>query len=157
MVKCRECRPYWHACMNFCTTALGETKPMMNVELAIIFNMSSQLDLLGELTRAFLRHAVRWWYASMTAVLKEKRIFIWQSCYHMTLVKFREAVIRNCHSIRIHYVHRTYTQLTEVIPEKERERYANVAKIQIDGRYTIAVALVNEITRAAAMKTAAGG
>ena len=74
--------------------------------------IETKMELLHLHTRAFLRHAVRWWYASMTAVHKENKIFIWQSCFYTTLVKFREAVIRMCSSIRRHYIHRKHTSLT---------------------------------------------
>ena len=66
----------------------------------------------------------------------------------MTLLKFREAVVRKCASIRRHYIHRVYTPLTEVVPEEERTRYATLAKIQLDGSYTLTAAFRLAITQA---------
>ena len=93
----------------------------------------------------------------MTAVLKEKKTFIWQTCFHMTLLKFREAVIRKCAEIRRHYIHRRHTKLTGIVPEEERKKFGSVAKIELHGDYALNPALVAAISKAAADNTAAGG
>ena len=84
----------------------------------------------------------------MTAVNKQKKVFVWQTCYYITLTKFREAVIRQCASIRRHYIHRKYTSLTGVVPEEERIKYGKLAKIAINGDYSVSSALESEISRA---------
>ena len=150
MVRCMQCKPFWRACIAFCQTVLGETAGMHDIPMVVIFGVGRDGKLLGMLTRAFLRHAVRWWYDSMCSVYKEKTAFVWKSCLHMTLLKFREAVVRKCASIRRHYIHRVYTPLTEVVPEEERTRYATLAKIQLDGSYTLTAAFRLAITQAEA-------
>ena len=157
MVQCRYSRPFWLACTDFCKNVLGEKGDMCDITMVVIFNVDIRHKLLSQNTRAFLRHAVRWWYASLTAVKEQKKIFIWQACFHTTVTKFREAVIRTCIGIRKHYNHRRYTSLTGVVPEEERKRYAAVAKININGTYAITPALETAISRAAAAKARAMG
>ena len=147
LVTCRNVMPFWIACLTFCRNGLSEPDRMSRPAFAIIFNVGDNNKLLNMVTRAFLRHAVRWWYACMVKVHHEKKIFVWKTCYHITLTKFREAVVRKCLSIRRHYIHRQYTDLTGVVPEEERARYGAVAKIEISGTYTISRALEAEIHR----------
>ena len=156
LVQCKYVRPLWKACIKFCTEILGEKGNMLDYTKVIIFNVDRKHELLGEHTRAFLRHAVRWWYASMTKVLKENKIFVWQTCYHTTLLKFREAVIRKCVGIQRHHTHREYTPLTGIVPEEERKKYDALANIQPDGKYSLTSAFVNEITKAGGQDPAAG-
>ena len=150
MITCRNSKPFWDACIAFCTDTLHELANMQRTAKAIIFNVDNTSELLGMPTRAFLRHAVRWWYASMTKVHKENLIFEWKTCYHTTLLKFREAVIRKCIGIRRHYVHRVHTRLTEVVPEDERATYACVVKIEKNGTDKISSALEAAILNASA-------
>ena len=118
---------------------------MQDIPRAVIFGVGQD----SKLTRAFLRHAVRWWYDIMCSVYKEKATFVWKSCLHMTLLKFREAVVRKCASIRRHYIHRVYTPLTEVVPEEERDRYAPLATIRLDGgSYSFTAAFRLAVTQA---------
>jgi len=195
---------------------------MRDIPMVVIFGVGRDNKLLGMLTRAFLRHAVRWWYDIMCSVYKEKATFVWKSCLHMTLLKFREAVVRKCASIRRHYIHRVYvrrsprssprrsatdthlsprlcyimlscarstrrrrpssfvwksclhmtllkfreavvrkcasirrhyihrvyTPLTEVVPEEERDRYAPLATIRLDGSYSLTAAFRLAVTQA---------
>ena len=141
MVTCRNSKPFWAACIAFCTNVLHEPADMSDTPKTIIFNMAGNNKLLSMPTCAFLRHAVRWWYASMTKVHRENMIFSWRTCFHTTLLKFREAVVRNCIGIRRHFIHRVHTQLTGVVSEAERGKYACVAKIEPNGTYTISPAL----------------
>jgi hypothetical protein len=150
MVRCMNSKPFWRACIAFCRTVLGEAADMRNIPMAVIFGVGGDNKLLGMLTRAFLRHAVRWWYDIMCSVYKEKATFVWKSCLHMTLLKFREAVVRKCASIRRHYIHRVYTPLTEVVPEEERDRYAPLATIRLDGSYSLTAAFRLAVTQAEA-------
>ena len=133
--------PLWAACTAFCTNVLHEPADMSKTAMVIIFNVGRDNQLLSMLTRAFLRHAVRWWYASMTKVHKEGLTFSWQTCFHTTLLKFREAVIRKCVGIRRHFIHRVHTHLTAAVPEEERAKYGCVAKIEKNGIYSISPAL----------------
>ena len=130
---------------------------MRLIHEAIVFNVDSRHQILDELTRAFLRHAVRWWYASLTAVQHDGEIFRTEACFHMTLRKFREAVIRKCLSIRKHWIKREHTNLTGVVPEDERKRYGPLAKIQLDGQYTLTTAFTNAIAAAKQAEDAALG
>ena len=141
MVTCRYSKSFWAACIAFCTNVLHEPADMSDTAKAIIFNVGRDHQLLSMPTRAFLRHAVRWWYASMTKVHKEGTIVSSQTCFHATLLKFREAVIRKCVGIRRHFIHRVHTRLTAVVPEEERAKYACVAKIELNGIYRISPAL----------------
>ena len=90
----------------------------------------------------------------MTAVHKENKIFIWQSCFHTTLVKFKEAVVRMCTSIRRHFIHRKHTSLTGVVSEEGRTKHEIVAKINLHGEYTVSQALETAISRAKAAEAA---
>ena len=148
MITCEYSKPFWKACINFCRDTLGETADMRDIVKAVVFNLDYKQRLLGVQTRAFLRHAVRWWYANMTAVHKENKVFIWQSCLRITLTKFKEAVIRMCTSIRRHYIHRRHTSLTGVVSEEERKKHETVAKINLHGEYTVSQALEAAISGA---------
>ena len=85
--------------MHFTRTVLGN-RGMPALE-AIVFNHDGK-ELLGEATRAFLRHAVGKWYASMTAVHREKTVFIWQATFLAALNSFKNAVRgRKATSLRV--------------------------------------------------------
>ena len=49
--------------------------------------------------RAFLRQAVGKWYASMTAVFREGKIFMWEATFLWTMQGFRAAVLSE-HAMR---------------------------------------------------------
>ena len=150
-------QPYWHACVSFATTALNAKPYTIDPIKAAVFNVDYNLNLLNEASRAFFRHAVRWWYAALTRVHKEGAIFTWQSTFYTTLTKFREAVIRYAVQIRRHYIQRKHTNLTAIVPASQRARFNTLITIQLDGTYTLTDALTQAIQDAKlAHETAVG-
>ena len=107
-------------------------------------------ELIGEPARAFLRHAVGNYYAAATRVSTEGELFRWQTTYHWTLLKFRDAVLRRCHGIRRHYVARKHTHLVSVVSETERMAYPELVGITEEGFYNLNPKLTAEIDKAAA-------
>ena len=96
MLTCSRVWPFWQACLEFCGSVLGERITPRFWLSAVIFNIDSQRQMLKETTRAFLRHAVRWWYADLTAIQRDASVtmFNWQHCFWRTLRGFHSAVIR---------------------------------------------------------------
>ena len=78
---------------------------------------------MSETSRAWLRHAVRWWYAAMTEIDKQGGVFSMQRTLESAMKGLREAVTRWAANIRARYVARKYTKLVGVVPKKEREKY----------------------------------
>ena len=83
---------------------------------------------MSETSRAWLRHAVRWWYAAMTEIDKQGGVFSMQRTLESALKGLREAVTRWAANIRSHYIARKYTKLVGVVPKKEREKYRSLVK-----------------------------
>ena len=148
MIQCRTSRKLWSKCFDFCTHALDMPRQAHHTEEAIVFNVDKSGELLNETVRAYLRHAVRWWYASMTKVYKEGKIFNINKVYLQTLEGIRDAGIRYGVQMRRLYTHRKYTDLTEVAPEEARIRFINIVSIDEAGTYTISPTLLNEIATA---------
>ena len=94
MLRCTHVRPYWRACETFAIDVLNVKPRTFDPIEAAVFNVDRNLKLINEASRAFFRHAVRWWYAALTRVHREGAVFVWQSTFYKTLTKFREAVIR---------------------------------------------------------------
>ena len=141
MITCRYSRPYWSACLDFCHKVLG-APPNLSLVEAVVFNVSqtgsqSGTELLGEAVRAFLRHAVGKWYASMTAVFREGKIFVWEATFLSTIQGFRTAVLRRCYNIKKHYANRVHTNLVAVVSEEERAKYPTLVSIQQDGEHKL--------------------
>ena len=145
MLRCPHVRPYWHACVSFATTVLNAKPHTIDPIEAAAFNVDYKLNLLNEASRAFFRHAVRWWYAALTRVHKEGAAFVWQSTFYTTLTKFREAVTRYAVQIRRHYIQRKHTNLTAIVPASQRTRFNTLITIQLDGTYTLTDALTQAI------------
>ena len=135
MITCKHSRPYWTACFDFCHKVLGATQYLGVID-AVIFNMH-QNTLLGEAVRAFLRHAVGKWYASMTAVFREDKVFVWEATFLWTVQGFRAAVLRRCYNIKKHYANRVHTNLVAVVSEEERAKYPTLVSIQQDGEHKL--------------------
>ena len=148
MIECRHAAPFWQACIKFCKLVLNE-EPFANTIDAVIFNMNGG-ELIGEPARAFLRHAVGNYYAAATRVSTEGELFRWQTTYHWTLLKFRDAVLRRCHGIRRHYVARKHTHLVSVVSETERMAYPELVGITEEGFYNLNPKLTAEIDAAEA-------
>ena len=145
MLRCTHVRPYWRACETFAIDVLNVKPRTFDPIEAAVFNVDRNLKLINEASRAFFRHAVRWWYAALTRVHREGAVFVWQSTFYKTLTKFREAVIRYAAQIRRHYVHRKHTNLTAIVPTSQRARFNTLIAIQPDGTYTLTDALTQAI------------
>ena len=85
LIQCRYAQPFWGACIQFCQDVIGETRDMSKINQAIVLNIDRKHQLLGENTRAFLRHALQWHYASLTNVLHRGHKYVWQACFHIWL------------------------------------------------------------------------
>ena len=102
-----------------------------------IFNLSTRHKPLSVLTCAFLRHAVRWWYAALTDIKENgKGTFVREHVMCTTLERFQDAVVRYARSIRQHYVQRRFTNLEGHVAEKTRKKFEAVVQIELDGKYT---------------------
>ena len=137
MIQCPYVQPLWSACRDFCVNVLGNSMAIILIHTAIVFNVDKGGKLLDELTRAFLRHAVRWWYADLTAVHREGVIFNWQHCFLKALHGLRSAAIRWALAIRKHFIKREHTHLVEQVAEQTRERFAKIIAVDPTGRYSI--------------------
>ena len=146
MLTCLHSKPYWDACMRFTHTVLGERGRMQTLE-AVIFNHDGK-RLLSEGTRAFLRHAVGKWYASMTATHRENTAFVWQATYLATLHGFRNAVLRWCYSICKQYANRRYTNLTAQVSDTTRASYPTLVQLTPQGEHTLTNIFLNAIADA---------
>ena len=74
--------------------------------------------------------------------------FVWERTFHHALRSFRDAVLRRGHAIRLLYVHRVNTNLTEQVPRETREKYDILATITEAGETTLTPAFTNAITNA---------
>ena len=120
---------------------------------AVVFNVHKDQGkwvLLPEASRAFLRHVIKYWYADMTSVITKKIIFKWRLTFHKALLSFKDAVLRRCFQIKKMYATRMYSNLHEVVPEDERERFNTLVKIQANGRYTLTQNFIAAIATARA-------
>ena len=61
------------------------------------------------------------------------------------LTKYRAAVLRHCQSIRLLYVRRKFTDLTDTIADDDRAAFAPVADIGTQGDFTLAPGLTRAI------------
>ena len=102
---------------------------------SIIFGIDSAAKIMGETSRAWLRHAVRWWYAAMTHIDKQGGVFSAIETLERALHGFRGAVTRWAMSIRAHYVARKFTKLTGIVAEDERAKYNKLISIEKNGQY----------------------
>ena len=76
-------------------------------------------------------------------------VFCWQRVFHRALVSFRSAVYRYCRGIRLHYIRRKYTDLIGIIPEVDRQRFSQLATIELNGTYELTSPLTNAVADAA--------
>ena len=145
MSRCGLCIP--KITLNFCTTVLGEPFPISTTH-AVIFGMHSPQRLMGEASRAFLRHTVGAYYRDVTRVHENKVAFVWERTFHHALRAFRDAVLRRGYAIRLQYVHRINTSLTEQVPKETRTKFGILASITETGETTLTPVFDNAITRA---------
>ena len=110
--------------------------------------MHSPRTLMGEAPRAFLRHTVGAYYRDVTRVHENKVAFVWERTFHHALRAFRDAVLRRGYAIRLQYVHRINTSLTEQVPEETRKKFGILASITETGMTTLTPVFDNAITHA---------
>ena len=84
-----------------------------------------------------MRHAVGKWYASMTAVDRADKTFVWEATFLWTLQGFRAAVLRRCYNIKKHYANREHTNLIAIVSDKERAKYLTLVSIQREGSHML--------------------
>ena len=110
-----------------------------------------QDKMLPESTRAFLRHAVGRYYAAVTAINEEGGVFRWQTTYHWTLLKFRDAAVRWACGVKLQFARRRFSHLTEHVPQATLSLYPTLITFGSEGRsFSVASALTQEIDRAEA-------
>ena len=114
----------------------------------IIFGMHGPQTLMGEASRAFLRHTVGAYYRDVTRVHENKVAFVWERTFHHALRAFRDAVLRRGYAIRLQYVHRINTSLTEQVPEETRKKFGILASITETGTTTLTPVFDNAIASA---------
>ena len=68
--------------------------------------------------------------------------------FHHALRAFRDAVLRRGYAIRLQYVHRINTSLTEQVPEETRKKFGILASITATGETTLTPVFDNAITSA---------
>jgi hypothetical protein len=105
---------------------------MNNMLRLIIFQLNGNV-LLKVVSRAFIRHAIRTYYRDATAVHLKGAIFRWESTFHASLTRFRDAILRTCHGIRLFFIRREHTHLVEFVPEETREKYTEVVTMNERG------------------------
>lgn len=77
----------------------------------------------------------------------EHKIFYWYDTLVDSLRSFRGAVIRWGYAFKRMHEDRVDTHLTEVAPEKERQKYETLVEVQDDGTYTLTPAFNREIKK----------
>ena len=125
MVTCpnRELRAYWNRVNDFRIAVLGGSLAEWSFPETVIFGVDRNYKIISETTRAWLRHAVRWWYAAMTHIDKQGGLFSAAETLERALHGFRGAVIRWAVSIRMHYIARKYTKRVGVVTNSERAKF----------------------------------
>ena len=129
MITCCMARPLWIACFNFSNTILGTALSKNEIERAVIFNMDAGGDMLGDMSAAFMRHALSSYYTATTKVGTENVQFSWRTTYFYALSSFRDAVLRWAMGIIAHNTKRAHTNLVGVIAEKEREKFSELVTV----------------------------
>ena len=81
---------------------------------------------------------------------ENKVAFVWERTFHHALRAFRDAVLRRGYAIRLQYVHRINTSLTEQVPEETRKKFGILASITETGKTTLTPVFDNAITHAEA-------
>ena len=102
---------------------------------------------MHETTRAWLRHAVRWWYAAMTHTDKQCGLFSAAATLERALHGFRGAVVQWAISVRMHYIARTFTKLVGVIADSERAKYNTLVSVEKNDRYQLTTSFTSAIGR----------
>ena len=138
MITCpnRELKAYWNNVNRIRVETLNDTQRWKFPE-TIIFGIDANGILVSETSRAWLRHAVRWWYAAMTEIDKNGGAFTAAYTLEKAVMGLREAAVRWATSIKTHYIARKYTKLTGVVKQEERERFNTLVTTSQTGQYTL--------------------
>jgi hypothetical protein len=148
MITCpnRELRAYWNGVQHVLTTVI-DSAPKWIFPESIIFGIDRYGHLMSETSRAWLRHAIRWWYAAMTEIDKNGGVFTAAYTLEKAVTGFKEAAVRWAVSIKTHYIARKYTKLTGVVSRKERERFKTIVSITETGQYTLTTAFTAAVAQ----------
>ena len=92
--------------------------------------------------------AIGAYYRDVTRVHENKVAFVWERTFHHALRAFRDAVLRRGYAIRLQYVHRINTSLTEQVPEETRKKFGILASITENGTTTLTPVFDNAIASA---------
>jgi hypothetical protein len=156
LFQCRKTAPLWRECMHTCRMILGSPQPS-DARRAIIFNVRQTGNgyvMLPELARSFIRHIYNSFYHDFSNVDIQGTHFRWQHTYYTACKSFYEALQRYAHGIRLLYIRRRYTGLSDTVPKEARDRYEKVLTIEMDGTHTIQPSLTAELDRAKARSDA---
>ena len=96
---------------------------------------------MPESTRAFLRHVVGLYYRDATRIHRKGSRIRWEYTFRDAIVNFQKALMRYAYSMRRLYANRKHTNLTAVVPDEDRDRFAEVLQIKTDGTFVISAAL----------------
>ena len=150
MITCPHVRTLWKWCTYFCKNVLGESCSYIEPTYAIILGVNrSTMKLLSEPTRALLRHAFGIYYRDAVNVAKLGTTLLIESTFHGALQSFRNALLRYAYAVRLLYVHRMRTNLTEQVPETTRKKYAPLLTVNADGTSATSQAFTNALQAAA--------
>ena len=116
LFQCMSTAPLWRACITFCESVIGITRPS-NIREAIIFGIDDRRELLHEAARAFLRHAYNCFYHDFANVDLKDATFHWQFTFNAAIKSFRDAVLRCARRIQLLCNTRLHTNLQGVVPQ----------------------------------------
>ena len=88
------------------------------------------------------------YYRDATRVHENKVAFVWERTFHHALRALRDAVLRRGHRMRLLYVHRANTKLTEQVPEETRVKFDTLASVNERGETTLTRAFAAAIDAA---------
>ena len=134
-------------CEDFDKTTLHHTYESKELEEIIIFN-TCKGKLIPEPSRLFWRHAVGKYYAAVTVVHKQKKVFSWKKTFHWTLSGLQDAALRTAHKTRLLHINRTHTPHINQIPQTTQTRFDLLISIHPDGTHTVNPAFTAAITTA---------
>ena len=116
--------------------------------MAVIFGVVGLNKLMSEAGLAFMRHALSKYYRDGTRIATKGVNINWQHTYRDTLAAYRDAVLRYAHGMRRLHANREYTNLTAVVPERDRLRFRQLIGISQTGKGSITPAFQSRIDAA---------
>ena len=147
MITCPRARPLWKACLKFCRDVLGE-KDAPNQYMAVVFGTVGPDELMSESGLAFMRHALSKYYRDATLIHTKKFRIHWTRTLRDALLSYRDAVMRYAYAMRRMYANRLYTNLVEVVPEKDRDRFPRLIEISQTGTFKLTQAFSTAVDKA---------